>query len=252
MIKIKKRGQVTLFIILAILLVFAIGLLFYYLEPDFIFSRSTEPRFDSCISNSVNEKIKNLALTAGVANPTFVYLYMGKNHTYLCYTDEFYRPCVNQEPLLVSRFERSLAESLLQDFQACYDSSVQDLIDRGFEVSRGRAEFNVSIEPNEIIIKVDAPTTVTIGDTSSTTREYVVRHRTNLYEVLMIAVSLVQFETYYGDSEQQMQMMYYPDVKIEKIRRDDNVKVYIITEKNEKFEYRFAIKSFPWPSGGLF
>jgi hypothetical protein len=252
MVKKNKRGQLTLFIILAILLVASVMLLFYYWKPE-IFSMDTpEPRLERCISNSLDAKIKTLSLSAGLINPTFNYMYMGKNYTFLCYTDEYYKPCVNQEPFLTKAFEESLAILLAEEFQECYDSSVDDLVRRGFDVRKGKAVFDISIEPNEILIEIDAPLSISSGGSTIGTQKYRYRHRTNLYELLMVAVSLIQFETYYGDSEQTMQMFYYPNILIDKQRRGDEVKVYTLTEKNEKIEYRFAVKSFPYPAGGMF
>ena len=67
----------------------------------------------------------------------------------------------------------------------------------------------------------------------------------------MIATSLIQFETYYGDSEQMQQMFFYPHIKILKERRDDQTKVYSVIEKNENIRFNFAVKSYPWPEGRL-
>lgn len=245
-----KRGQVTLFIILSILLVASIVILFYYLSPGIFFQRTDQPRLEDCISNSLDSHIKSLALTAGIRNPSFNYMYMGDNYTFLCYTDEYYRPCVNQEPLLTKVFEDSLAYLLSQEFQQCYDASVDDLVRRGYDVTAGKAVFNISIEPQGVVIDIDAPMKVSSEYGAVTTQRYKYTHKTNLYELLMVATSLVQFETYYGDSEQTTQMFYYPKIIIDKQRRDGDVKVYTLREKSEKIEYRFAIKSYPWPAGG--
>ncbi len=170
----------------------------------------------------------------------------------MCYTAEYYQPCVNQEPFLTQAFEKSLARVLEDEFQSCYDASVDELRNRGYEVRQGDAKFNISIEPGEIKITVDAPTEVSSGQAAVQTQKYSYRYQTNLYEVLMVAVSLVQFETFYGDSEQTTQMFYYPNVVIDKQRLDDDTKVYTLTEKNERIKYLFAVRSYPYPAGGNF
>ena len=64
----------------------------------------------------------------------------------------------------------------------------------------------------------------------------------------MVANSILQYESSYGDSDVSSFMFYYPDLKVEKIRRDDSVKLYIITDKNN-IKYRFASRSYAWPPG---
>jgi hypothetical protein len=250
MVRVNKKGQVTLFIVLAILLVFAISLAFFYVKPEIFFQSAKQPKFESCLSNSLDPNLRSLALNAGILNPKFNYQYMGNNYTYLCYTNEDYQPCVNQEPFLTRAFENSLRSLIKREFQECYDSSVEDLRSRGYDVQTGAIDFNVSIEPGEIAIDINAPLVVSRGESTARSQTYRVKHRTNLYELLMVATSLVQFETYYGDSEQTAQMLYYPNILIDKQRRDDDTKVYTLTERNEKIEYRFAVRSYSWPAGG--
>jgi hypothetical protein len=250
--KMDKKGQLTLFIILALLLAVAIGILLYFWNPEiFRFGRFQQPSLENCLQGSLDDKIQTLSLSAGLINPNFNYLYQGNNYTYLCYTNEYYQPCVNQHPFLVKTFEDSLTVLIAREFQSCYDSSVDDLRRRGFEVEEGSITFNISIEPNEIRVEIDAPMTITLEDSAISTRKYTYRHRTNLYELLMVATSLIQFETYYGDAEQLDHMLLYPDIVIRKERRDDDSKVYSLTEINEDIEYRFAVRSRPWPPGGM-
>jgi hypothetical protein len=252
MMKSDKKGQVTLFILLAVLVVATIVLLFYYLKPD-IFSQNTkQPRFDSCIYDSIEKNIKFLALNGGIINPQFNYKYLGNNYTYLCYTNEYHKPCVNQQPLLINVFEDSLKVLLKDNFQKCYDSSLNDLIKRGYSVSPGIISSNISINPEGVVIELDTPMIISSGSSAVSTQKYKYIHPTNLYELLTIATSIVQFETYYGDSEQTMQMFYYPNIIIDKQRRDEDNKVYTLLEKNENIGYRFAIKSYPWPAGGSY
>jgi hypothetical protein len=250
MVKKDKRGQLTLFIVLAILLVVAIGVLFYFYNLGAFSSDSSVPVLESCISKSLDAEIKKLALTAGVIRPKFDHMYGGNNYTFLCYTDDYYTPCVNQVPILTNVFEDSLANILKSEFQACYDSAVSDLVRRGYDVSKGTAKFDISIEPLGVVVNLDAPLTSSSGLGTTLTQKYKYTYKTNLYELLMVATSLIQFETYYGDSEQTTQMFYYPKIIIDKQRIDGEIKVYTLTEKNEDIVYRFAVKSFPWPAGG--
>ena len=252
-----KRGQVTLFIILGIVLIFGIFFIIYSLKPEFFKPITSRlgigvKGFESCLDSSLSQKINKLALTAGIANPKFSYQYQGQNYTFLCYTNEYLKPCVNQEPFLKDRFEQSLKELIKEDFEKCYESSIRELQKRGFDVERGDVSYEIFIESKSIKLKIKAPTISSQGDSAFSFRDLTYTYKTNIYEILMVAISLIQFETYYGDSEQMQQMFYYPNIKILKERRDEDIKVYSVIEKNEGIKFNFAVRSFPWPSAGAY
>ncbi|MEM4181742.1 MAG: hypothetical protein QXX68_01130 [Candidatus Pacearchaeota archaeon] len=252
-----KRGQVALFIILGIILVFGVFFIINSLKPEFIKPITNRlgfrtSGFENCLDGSLSKKIQELSLKAGVLEPKFTYMYKGENYTILCYTNEYLKPCVNQEPFLKDRFEQSLKELVKEDFEKCYENSIKDLQKRGLDVERGEISYEVFIEPKEVKVKIKAPIKLSFGETTSSKKDLTYKYKTNLYEVLMIATSLIQFETYYGDSEQMQQMLYYPNIKILKERRDDDTKVYSVIEKNEKIKFNFAVRSYPWPSAGSY
>ena len=45
-----------------------------------------------------------------------------------------------------------------------------------------------------------------------------------------------------------MRVAYYPDLNVQKIRRDDGVKIYIVTDKKD-IKFGFASRSYAWPPG---
>jgi hypothetical protein len=132
--------------------------------------------------------------------------------------------------------------------QDCYDSAIEELISEGNDITPGTIKSNISITPDGIRILIDAPTIVSTDGASASFRNFEVNINSQIYNVLMIANSILQFEASYGDSEVSSFMFYYPDLNIQKIRRDDNVKLYIITDKKD-IKYRFASRSYAWPPG---
>ncbi|MEM4605592.1 MAG: hypothetical protein QW103_00955, partial [Candidatus Pacearchaeota archaeon] len=252
----KKKGQLTIFIIIGVIFVFLIFFLFYYLRPEFIEPVTSilglkKKNFEDCLDQSISKKIQELSLKAGFVNPQFKHSYKGENYTFLCYTKEYLKNCVVQEPFLKDRFEDSLKEILKGDLETCYSRSIKELERRGLDIESGEIVFNVSIEPKEIIIRISAPTKIYSEDISSSFKDLKYSYKTNLYQVLMIVTSLIQFETYYGDSEQMQHMFYYPNIKILKTRLDDDIKVYSVIEKNEGIKFNFAVRSLTFPPGGV-
>jgi len=246
--KINSRAQVTIFIIISILIVGVILLFYYYIGPNFISTSAQKPALERCIEKELSLQINKLSLNAGVANPTFTSMYLDENYTFICYTNDYYKPCAVQYPFLKDTFERSLISVMKPKIQDCYDSAVEELISEGNDITPGTIKTNISITPDGVRILIDAPTVVSTEGASASFRNFVININSPIYNIIMIANSILQFESSYGDSEVSSFMFYYPDLNIQKIRRDDSVKLYIITDKKD-IKYRFASRSYAWPAG---
>ena len=48
-----------------------------------------------------------------------------------------------------------------------------------------------------------------------------------------------------------IQLIFYPDLVIDKIKRDDGTTVYIIENADLKTKFQFASRSMAWPAGYL-
>lgn len=243
-----KRAQVTIFIIFSIIIVFIISLYFFYIRPEFENTSAKKPQIERCIEKELNAKIKNFGLTAGVKNPTFTTMYLDENYTFICYTEDYYKPCVVQQPFLVENFEKVLRNSMESSIQKCYDDAISDLKAQGYDITSGKIKSDITINPDGVRIEIDAPTTFSNDRASSKMSKVNVNLYSDLYNVLIIANSILQFESSYGDSDVSSFMFYYPDISVQKIRRDDSVKLYIITNKKD-IKYRFATRSYAWPPG---
>ena len=71
----------------------------------------------------------------------------------------------------------------------------------------------------------------------------------NWYTLLNTAVNILQYEATYGDSETSLYISYYPDIKIEKTRRDDGSTIYELSDVITQDKFAFATRSLVWPQG---
>lgn len=245
----QKRGQVTIFIILAIIIVVTIIVFFSYSKLDFLTSSQKGLYIESCIEKELQNSISELALSAGQIKPMFTTMYVDENISVICYTGEYNKPCVVQDPFLKQTFEDSLKKIMKSKIESCYETGIEELKSRGYDVVSGKLNYNININPDKTIsVNLTAPTSISSdSDTTARVEKFEITIASNLYEVISVANSILQFETYYGDAEASSFMLYYPDLKIEKIRRDEGMKIYVITDGEIK--YRFASRSYAWPAG---
>jgi len=247
--RVQKRGQVTIFIIVAIIIVF--GIIAFFSFSNFSFSTNSQKSLyiESCIENELQDSLAELALNAGQINPSFTTMYMDENISIVCYTSEYYKPCVVQQPFLKQTFEDSLNKVMKPKIESCYETGIDELKSKGYNVVSGKLSYDIKINPDGTIkVELKAPTTISSDeDTTARVENFEIIMASNLYEVITVANSILQFETHYGDAEVSSFMLYYPDLKIEKIRRDGGIRIYVIT--SEEIEYKIASRSYAWPAG---
>lgn len=242
-----KRGQVTIFIIIAIVIV-AVGVLIYLFYPQIkssITKKDTTPQgyIQDCIQEDFRKTVNSLALQGGSLNPTNYLMYNDSKIEYLCYTNEnFLKLCVVQQPVLQGHIEQELKKGLNEKLDFCFESLKNNYKSKGYEVTLTKGEKNFELMPDRILVSVNDTLTLSKGDTKKYDK-FVVIVNNNLYELTSFANDILEWESQYGDAETTLYMSYNPNIKVEKIGRPDG-KVYIIEDRKTKDKFQFAVRGF--------
>ena len=244
----QKKGQVTIFIILAVLIVSGVLVFFLWVKPTYITPTREKLNFEDCIKDVVETEIENLGIQAGFVEPEFYYLYQDNKLGYLCYTNLYHELCVVQKPFLKQHFEKELKKAAREEIESCYENSIEELKRRGFDVVTGELSFNISLEPNKVNVHVESPISI-VKQTGQRFEEFDIEIISPLYDILMIAQSILQFELTYGDVDVTSLMIYYPDLIIDKLKQGDGTTLYIIEDKLSKTKFQFASRSLVFPPG---
>jgi hypothetical protein len=257
-----SRGQVTIFIIIAILIV-ALGVLVYLYFPKIFPGISNETNNPSafiqeCLEEEIEDNAKIISSQGGnyVVNSSSGYFYKkdldneGRYVRYLCYTDEnFDVPCINQEPFLTEHIESEILNSIKEDIEDCFDSLEKSYDNKGYEVNLKRGNTEVSIIPNQISTDFNSTLTLTKGEEVETYRNFEIDINSNLYEIIQIAKNILVWEINVGDSWPEAYMYNNPYMRVEKHRKDNEVKIYVITDIDTGEDFRFSVRSKASPVG---
>ncbi|MDH3353222.1 MAG: hypothetical protein OEL87_02135 [Nanoarchaeota archaeon] len=243
--ELQKKGQVTIFILIAIVIVSAVLVFFLWTKPTYFSEEGRELNFEGCVKDVVNQAIGELEKKAGSINPQFTYQYNGEQFTYLCYTNQYYETCTVQTPFLKNIFNEQMNLLVKDKIDACYSNSISDLKSQGYSVTEGNLEYDTAIEPGIVRIEIEAPTT--IG--SQSLARFNVEINSPIYEMVMISTSILQSEAKYGDSDTSSIMRFYPNYIINKIKRSDGTTIYILENQITKNKFQFASRSLAWPAG---
>lgn len=245
-----KEGQVAIFVIVAVVIVaIVLGVLIYpKLNVQFGEAFTPQKYLKSCIEPELRPVLEKASAQGGYLNPDGFILYNDTKVKYLCYTSENYKTCVVQEPALVSQVEKEIYNAIQPKINGCFDNLKKEYERRGYSVSASKIDSSLDIISGKINLRVNAPMTVT-KDVSQTFKGFDVTLDSQIYDLLITATSIVDFESNYGDSDTKLYMQYYPNLRIEKTKLSDGTKIYKLTNVVSDERFTFASKSLSWPPG---
>jgi len=247
-----KKGQTTIFIIGAIIIIAAaviIFLLYPKINPPKL-EDETNPKIyiAKCVENEMATVLDKISKQGGSLSPEHYILYGGNKVGYLCYTNKYYETCSNQQPLLKENIQKEIENYIKPKAEKCVGDFVANIKKKGYSVSNDGVEVSVEIIPNNLIVNVNAP--MTISKNSQKTYDiFRVVEKSRLYTLIMISTSILNWEAKYGDADPNSYMLLYPSIQIEKFKQTEGTSIYKLTDRNNLDEFIFASRSGVFPAG---
>ncbi len=201
----KCRGQVTIFIIIAIMIIGGV-LLFFIFREKIIPGMSTHPEknpgtfLESCSEDKIREALSLLSSQGGSINPILYKKFRFEdesdftNISYLCYTQNYYIPCINQEPLLIQHLKKELKDYISEDISDCFDKLTASLNKQGYTTDAKYRGFDIELMERKIMINIDAEITLTKSGETSTQNDFRVVIPSRFYDSALVAQEIVSQE----------------------------------------------------------
>lgn len=245
-----KKSQLTVFIILALAIVLVLILLFTgKTNLTAIFTPTTPvDQIKNCVQEPVEEAVNILRLQGGNLDPSLYYIYQGSKVEYLCYTEEYYKPCIMQKPLLKQSVEQQIQAYASPRIKNCISSVKANLERKGYQVTMGSPQISVSLVTGSIIVNIISEIRIVKSQTE-VYKSIKTDLASTLYQQVMLASSISNWEAVYGDAETMSYMFYYPYLKVEKKKQGDGTTIYIITDRDSQEKFMFASRSLVMPAG---
>jgi len=168
-----KKAQLSIFIILAVLLVLVTAILgiayklgFERFSDEEISQRLNEeaPVFknviENCVSISSEEALKKLALQ-GRINPERYFTYLDTN---------VYQ--TTGRTISLQELESELSEYIQETIKPCVEVVVKETEKKGFKITRGELTVATSIDHSDVNIIMNQPITLSLSDQKRETRTF--------------------------------------------------------------------------------
>lgn len=243
-----------MFIIIAIIII-GVAFLLYLLtsrpETTVGFDEKNPTGFiQSCLEDKLATTVETVSLQGGNVAPELSILYDNSDIEYLCYTSEYYNTCSVQRPLLKAHIEEEIEEEIEGKVVSCFNQLKTYYEDKNYNVLPEIRGSGIIVEllPDRIMVNAGRMLTITKTDTK-TYDSFIVILNNNLYELVSIANSIINWESNYGEAETTIYMNYYHDLKVEKKKQQDGSTIYILTEKSSGDKFQFAVRSKALPPG---
>ncbi len=243
-----RRGQLTIFIIIAILIIAIVALLFAFpkLRTAVGIEKPVSPEkfIQTCLENTIKENVDTISKQGGSMEPSPNILYQDEKIQYLCYTPVKAQACVVQIPFLEKHIEEEIKNSIKEDVDFCFSSLRQTYDDRGYTTNLKKGEIAVELLPKKILTTMNYEFTFAKNEVSERREAFRVVVNNNLYELVGIAQSIMNDEILLGDSFEQEYMNFYTWLRVEKDRPNDDSTIYTLTDKNTQDKFMFAMQSW--------
>lgn len=255
-IKMGKKAQVTIFIILGIIIVSSIAVLFFLDRGEIETPNSPKtlgPRgfIQKCVTDIVEESEAEILANGMVPDPTLSIMYNGSNVTYHCYQANNYLPCYIVHPMLEDKIEEKLRQDFVSQVQdECFDILLQDFTNKGYKVEDGQMKHELDILPGEVMVDISKPITISKGDTSESYENFNTKIISPLHGFIQVARQISKSESKVCDFEYTGYSILYPEYRIKAITRDYS-KVYIVRNVEVNKEFSMATRSCAVPAGLL-
>jgi hypothetical protein len=246
-----KRGQVAIFVIIALVLVggiiayFAIRNLPKVSEQAVLNPKSA---IEKCTQDAVNEVVEKMLAGGGFVKPSSFKTYNG-TVAYMCVNDGYFRPCVNQHPMLLNEMKTEIKNYITPTVEGCFASMKQDAESKGYNVQLGVMTIDISLAPNRIFVDIARSTVLRKNENVQTSDAYKVEIVNPLYDLANVAVEIANQEAKYCNFENVGYSVLYPQFDIQKWMMSDSTKIYTIKDKPSGKTMRIATRSCALPLG---
>lgn len=255
MVRKNKRGQVAIWVIVAIVIVVGIGFFIFVKSktsnPQIYVVDEMNPKqfIERCTRNAVEEALDKMIPQGGFVEPKNFKLYEGIKVEYLCQNIGNYNPCINQHPMFINEMTLEVDNYTTPKIEECFVSLREELEKKAARVEMGSLEVDVSFAPDLVFVNIDRKLKIEKEESVVNFDDFKVSYANPVYDLGLIASEIASQEAKYCYFEYVGYMILYPEISIEKTSMSDSTKIYSISDKKSGKELNIAIRSCAIPAG---
>jgi len=244
-----KRGQLTIFIIIAIMII-ALLILFFALGENLLpqsgvkqqISENPNGYLNLNLEPIIQEVLENISMQGGYNAPNLSREIEGRRIAYLCYNQNYYYSCINQEPVLIQHLKEEIKTAIEDDIQKNFQDMREELEKQNYDVELGTLNYDIELSPNRVIIDINRDMNLRKGESIISHEKFKIIVSSRFYDLAIVAQEIINQEARLCNFEQQGFALFYPEFTITKFRTGDSDVIYTIKHKTTEEEFKFIVR----------
>jgi hypothetical protein len=254
--KMNSKGQIAIFVIIAMIIVAMILLLFLVSRKSNVgvvgkVESEIDVRgfIDRCTRKVTEESVDIMLPQGGFLDPMNYKMYKDNKVAYICENRGNFRPCINQHPMLLNEMKDELKKYTLPKIDDCFNQLKQQFESKGSSVEMGSLSFDFSFAPNRIFVDIYRSMKIVKQDGTFNFDKYKVSVISPLYDLGLVSLEIANQESEYCYFEYVGWMALNPDIRVDKFTLSDSTGIYSITQKASNKTMNVAIRGCAIPAG---
>ena len=250
--KLNNKAQVTIFIILALILI--VGIVFIFLlrrgpEVSVVSEENPQAYIEGCTRDALEEALDLIMINAGDIEPKSTVLYQGQNISYLCYQENYYYSCINQKPLLLEHIQDQIDLYIKPMISNCFQV-LETTLEPRYEVEMEEYwDLNAKLTSKSVEVYIDREFKMQRGSNVRNFNLFKTSIVHPIYHLAETAMEIVNQEAEFCNFDVLGFMIIYPQYDIKKFRTGDSNIIYTLREFAGNKEFKFAIRGCVIPPG---
>ena len=240
----KKRGQITIFIIVGVVIV--IGILAVVFLSGGISSQTPKnlgPQqfIKGCVEDAVEESITKIFEGGGKISPELTIQYMDEDYHYLCYQADPFLGCYNLYPLLEKGIEAEIENDTKQQVEECFELLDEDFSGRGYSISQEDQNYSIDLVSGKVKINLKKKIDISKTGEAQSFENFNNQIISPLYKLIELTRKILNDESQYCSFDYVQHLTLYPQDSI-RITSYMGSKIYYLLDRNSGKEFNFAVR----------
>ncbi len=255
-IKRGRKGQVTVFIIIALLIIAAVLIILFLAGKPAVEVVSMEDPaafIRECTGDAVNDATAIMFAQGGyIEEPKKYKLYENNKVAFLCYNKNYYEPCINIEPFYIEKLESEIKTYTEPKIKECFFTLKKELEKRNYDVSMNELKMSIQLVPDNVKVEINNTLKMTKNEEKKEFEKFDSVVKSSMYNVGRIAVDIAQQEAEFCNFEYLGYMLMHPNFEIKKNSiggNEDFSVIYTIKDRAYDDELNIAIRGCAIPTG---
>lgn len=252
-----KRSQVTIFVIVALIVIVSIALIYLLASGKIGLSLAREnPKayISKCAGDSAKEAVEKLLPHGGYLNPSEpTLLYEKEKVAYLCYTEDDETLCKSREPQLSANIEKEIKDYISPLIEKCFGSLKDSL--KNYNPEFEGTNIEVEIKPKQIIISINKKISYTKDEQTIAIEKFDASVSSKMWDFVRLTNQIINEEVSCNCKKEAcnadiLQISLDNDgIEAEKFVTGRNEEIYMLTDEISEDKFIFAVRNcirLPW------